>query len=126
MMKKYACVFTVIFMLLSGCMQAFAFDESSIYTDFRLYRAKVYVCDTDNNEIVLKGVSPMNVMDGIAGARDIEYRAIGVNTSALYEKNGNRVSLDVINGYLLDLDAKVLVGRCGYGYRVLYLEIQNG
>ena len=100
-----------------------AFDENNIYTDYKFYRAKVYVCDTDNSEIVLKNVTAVNRMDGLLGARDIEYRALGVNSSALFEKDGNKLSLEVINGYLLDREALVLVGRCGYGYKVLYLEI---
>ena len=122
MTKRLICIFLVV-LTVFACIPSLAYDSNSIYTDFKFYRARVYVCDTEKKEIVLKNVSPLNVMDGMTGARDIEYRAIGVNTVALFEKNGNKLSLDVINGYLLDMDALVLVGRCGYGYRVLYLEV---
>ena len=123
MRKKLIAAAVCAVLTVLACVPCAAFDEKNIYTDFKFYKAKVYVCDTNNREIVLKDVTAVNRMDGLLGARDIEYRAIGVNDSALFEKDGNKLSLEIINGYLLDREALVLVGRCGYGYRVLYLEI---
>ena len=65
----------------------------------------------------------MNISDGNAGAQALEYKAVKINQGNMFEQDGKKLTFDVINGYLLDRSATVLVGRCKRGYRVLYLCI---
>lgn len=102
---------------------ALTVDADSIYTEYKFYTANVYVCDTSTGEIILRNVKPMNISDGNAGAQALEYKAVKINRGNMFEQDGKKLTFDVINGYLLDRSATVLVGRCKRGYRVLYLCI---
>lgn len=121
MKKKLCCLIFALTVFVSG-ITAFAADPKMIFTDVRYYTARIYVCDTQNTEAVILNVVPINKSVNYALTKDIEYRAIPINPDNIYGSKGQKLSLETINGYLLDSNVKVLIGKCGYGYRILYME----
>lgn len=121
MFAKFVCFLTALTLIFS-CMTGFAVAPEDIYTEYTFYSATVYICDTENQQIILRNVKPQNPMDGLVGARSIEYNAVGVNSNCIFDKNGQSVSLETVNGNLLDIEATVLVGKSRRGQRVLYIS----
>ena len=112
--------------LLASIMSAlyitgFAIAPEDIYIEYTFYTASVYICDTENQRVILRNVKPVNPRDGLVGARSIEYTAVGINKNCIYDKSGSRVSLETVNGALLDITATILVGKSARGRRVLYI-----
>ena len=112
----------IILMLSFSAISVYAVEAEKIYTEYKFYSATVYVCDVENSRIILRNVKPENFMDGLLGAREIEYRAVDVNENCLFDKNGNKLTLEQINGAFLDVEATVLTGRNKSGQRVLYIK----
>ncbi len=121
MKKKLFCLLIAI-TVLWGSTTAFAADSKMIFSDVRYYTARIYVCDTQNTEAVILNVVPINGNVNLALTKDIEYRSLPVFKDNIYGSKGQKLSLETINGYLLDSTVKVLIGKCGYGYRILYME----
>lgn len=121
MKKRFFSLF-ITFILAFGCITASAADSKMIFTDLKYYTARIYVCDTQNNEAILLNVVPLNGSYNINLTREIEYRALPLSTGNVYGSKGQPLSMSVINGYLLDSPVKVLIGKCGYGYRILCME----
>ena len=121
-MKKKLYSLLIAAAVFFGSTTAFAADSKMLFSDVRYYTARIYVCDTQNKEAVILNVTPLNKGANFALTQDIEYRALPLNVDNIYGSKGQKLSLETINGYLLDSTVKVLVGKCGYGYRILYME----
>ncbi|MBR5155111.1 MAG: hypothetical protein IKW62_01330 [Clostridia bacterium] len=121
-MKKRLFSIIAAILITFQSVSAFAADYKMIFNDIRYYNATIYVCDTQNNAAILLNVVPTNGSYNINLTRDIEYRAIGLNINNIYGSKGQKLTMNVINGYLLDSPVKVLVGKNGYGYRILCME----
>lgn len=121
MRKKFLCMLAA-FIVLFNSMSAFAIDSKMIFTDVKYYTAKIYVCDTQNSQAILLNVVPTNGSYNINLTRDIEYRALPLSVDAVYGSKGQKLTMEVINGYLLDSPVKVLIGKNGYGYKILCME----
>ncbi len=121
MFVRSVCVLMAV-MLIFPFATGFTAAPEDIYTEYTFYTASVFVCDPGNKQIILRNVKPLNPMDGLVGARSIEYNAVGINQNCIYNKKGERVSLETVNGSLLDTVATVLVGKSKRGQRVLYVE----
>lgn len=119
-MKKLLCAAIFAAVLASCC--AYAQESSLIYTEYKTYKANVYVCDSENRQIILQNVSPAKPADMLT-ARSLEYIAIPVNPNGMYEQDGRQLTFDIINEFLLDREATVVVGRCAGGFRVVYMSI---
>ncbi len=111
--------------LVFGSAPSFAMDANAIYTNMALYTANVYVCDSVNRTIVLKGVSTWQTDDVAQEMQSaIEYTEIPITHRALFNKDGASISLQNINESCLDQRAQVLVARSGYGYKVIWFHMQ--
>ncbi len=121
-MKKQIVCFLIAIICLSSGIFVNAQDENYIFAEYKCYKANVYVCDTEHNQIILRNVLPIRIGESPQSARHLEYTAIDVSSCGLYDKKGNKLTLDFINGNLLDSRATVLVGVNGYGYTVVYLK----
>ncbi len=121
MKKRLLSIIAAILIAFNGA-SVFAADSKMIFTDLKYYTARIYVCDTQNNMAVLLNVVPVNGSFNINLTRDIEYRALPLSVGNVFGSKGQQLTLDVINGYLLDSTVKVLIGKNGYGYRILCME----
>lgn len=119
-MKKLFCAVLVAVMLC--CVPSYAAAEGNIYTEYKVFKASVYVCDTENGLIILRNVKAQKLSDGDT-ARALEYTAVPINPNGMFEQNGSKLTAEVVNGYLLDREATVFVGKSRGGYRVVYLNI---
>lgn len=123
--RKVTAGIAVFCVLLFGTVSAFAIDANAVYTDMALLTANVYVCDSVNRTVVLKGVSTWqtdDVAQEIQAA--IEYTEIPITHRALYSRDGSPISLQNINELCLDQRAQVLVARNGYGCKVVWFRMQ--
>lgn len=120
MMKKLFCavMLSAVLAMLPVCAAA----NGGVYTEYKVFKANVYVCDIENNLIILRNVKAQKLSDGDA-ARALEYTAIPFNTSGMFEQSGNRLTAELVNEYLLDREASIVVGKNVWGYRVVYLNI---
>lgn len=121
MQKKIFCILLILIVAFN-CITAFAIDSKMIFTDVKYYTAKIYVCDTQNSKAILLNVVPTNGSYNFNLTREIEYKALPLSTGAVYGSKGQKLTMDVINGYLLDSPVKVMIGKNGYGYKILQME----
>ncbi len=122
-MKKR--LLSIIIALIVCCfdISVFAIDQKAVFTDVKYYTAKIYVCDTQNSDAILLNVVPSNGNYSLSAVKDIEYRALPISSGRIYGTKGQKLSMEVVNGYLLDNPVKVMIGKNGYGYSILYMEL---
>ncbi len=121
MKKKILSIIAVILITFQS-ISVFAADSKMIFNDLKYYSAKIYVCDTQNNAAILLNVMPIMGSYNINLTRDIEYCSIPLSVGNVYGSKGQKLTMNVINGYLLDSQVKVLIGKNGYGYKILCVE----
>lgn len=122
-MKKKLVIVIASVILFCHSLSVCATDAKTIFTDINYYTAKIYVCDTQNNEAILLGVNPSNPALNSNLAKEIEYRALPIAVNRIFGTKGQKLSMSVVNGYLLDSPVRVLVGKNAYGYKILYMEL---
>jgi len=120
MRKILSAVLTMI--LLFTSVQCFAVAPEDLYTEYKFYTASVYICNPENQTVILRNVKPVNAMDGLVNARAIEYTEVRINKNCIFDKNGKRLSLEDVNGGFLDIETKVLTGKNRNGQRVLCIS----
>lgn len=125
MKKKVFGALLAAVILCFGTASVFAVDKNLIYTDMQIYTARIYVCDTEKNRAVLVNVAPLKNPYSLNQASHIEYKALPINTDMIIGSKGQKLSMEVVNGYLLDKTVTVLVGSCGYGYRIAYMGFED-
>ncbi len=121
-MKKRLLSVLLLFIMLCEGVTAFAFDSKALYTELRYFRAKIYVCDTKNQEAILVNVNMQNGLSNPELTKDIEYTAIPIASETVFSLKGEKLSLEFVNEYLLDSTVRVLVGKNGYGYKILSMN----
>ena len=121
-MKKASLVFLTFCIILSSTLNAFALDSKTIFKDATYYNAKIYVCDTQNKEAVLLEVNPLTYTQGYFSGGELEYKALPIVESRIFDSNGKKLSMSMVNGYFLDSSVKVLIGKNEYGYKILYMQ----
>ncbi len=124
-MKKASLVFLTFCIIFSSTLNAFALDSKMIFNDVSYYNAKIYVCDTQNKEAVLLGVTPLTYTPGYFSASELEYKAVPIVESRIFDSNGQKLSMSTVNGYLLDSSVKVLIGKNEYGYKILHMQFYD-
>ncbi|MBR5613746.1 MAG: hypothetical protein IKW64_00400 [Clostridia bacterium] len=123
MRKKFLCL-TSAFLVLFASFTAYAKDPKLIYTDYKMYTARIFVCDTANKKAVLVNVAPIKNPYTLNQAPYLEYQALPVNTENVIGSKGQKLSLETVNGYLLDSQVSVLVGKNAYGYKIVYMQFR--
>ncbi len=121
MKKRLLSIIAAVFITLQST-SVFAADSKMVFSDLKYYNARIFVCDTRNNAAVLLNVVPVGGSFNINLTRDIEFRSLPLSLGNVFGSKGQNLSLEVINGYLLDSTVKVLIGKNGYGYRILYMQ----
>ncbi len=121
MKKRIFSIFAAAFIALQS-VSVFAADSKLLFYELKYYTAKIYVCDTQNNKAVLVNVVPVGGSYNINYTRDLEYNAIPLSTGNIYDSKGQNITMSAVNGYLLDSSVRVLIGKNGYGNRILSME----
>ena len=121
-MRKKLLSLMVVFLIVVGSSSTYAAASKSTYTEFKFYTARIFVCDTTNNQAVLVNVAPIKNPYSLNQAPHIEYKALPINTGLVIGSKGQNLTLDTVNGYLLDSKVDVLVGKNGYGYKIVYMK----
>ncbi|MBQ2932097.1 MAG: hypothetical protein IJE62_04550 [Clostridia bacterium] len=109
-------------MIFSSTLTSFALDPKMIFKDAAYYNAKIYVCDTQNKEAVLLGVSPLTYTPGYFSGSELEYKALPITESRIVGADGQKYSMSMVNGYLLDSSVRVLIAKNEYGYKILHMQ----
>ena len=121
MKKKLFGIFAAFVIAIQG-VSVSAADSKLIFNDVKYYTARIFVCDTQNNKAVLVNVIPVGGTFNINYTRDLEFNAIPLSTGNIYGSKGQNLTMSTVNGYLLDSQVKVLIGKNGYGNRILSME----
>ncbi len=121
MKKKLFSIVAAVFIVLQST-SVFAADSKLIFNELKYYTARIYVCDTQNNKAILVNVIPVGGSYNINYTRDLEYNAIALSTGNIYGSKGQKLTMSTVNGYLLDSPVRVLIGKNGYGNRILSME----
>lgn len=121
MRKKLFCLVAAFLLVFGNCVP-YAAASKTTYTEFKFYTARIFVCDTTNNQAVLVNVAPIKNPYSLNQAPHVEYKALPINTELVIGSKGQKLSLDTVNGYLLDSKVDVLVGKNGYGYKIVYMK----
>lgn len=121
MRKKLLCLAVAFLLSLGNCI-SYAAASNTIYTEFKFYTARIFVCDTENKQAVLVNVAPIKNPYSLNQAPHLEYTALPLNTELVIGSKGQKLSLDTVNGYLLDSKVDVLVGKNGNGYKIVYMK----
>jgi hypothetical protein len=122
-MRRIFLAILFCFTLLCQSVLVYAGDSKMIFTDIKYYSAKIFVCDTKNTEAILLNVVPLSSGYSLNAVKDIEYTALPITEKRIYGTKGQVVPMSVVNGYLLDSPVKVMIGKNGYGYKILQMEL---
>ena len=121
-MKKRVLCLCLLFVFSICNFGVFAEKNDKIYTEIKCYKARLFVCDTENEKIILVNVAPVNNPNMLNQAPHLEYTALDVCKELIFGSKGQNLTLDVINGYLLDSMVTMLVGKNNYGYKILSIQ----
>lgn len=121
MKKKLFSIFAVVLITFQSILVSAA-DSKLIFNDIKYYTARIYVCDTQNSKAILVNVIPVGGSYNINYTRDLEYNAIPISAGNIYGSKGQKLTMGTVNGYLLDSQVRVLIGKNGYGNRILSME----
>ncbi len=121
-MKKRLLIIFAVFVIVVQSTCVFAADSKLIFDNVKYYTARIFVCDTQYNKAILVNVIPVGGSFNINYTRDLEFNAIPLSTGNIYGSKGQKLTMDTVNGYLLDSQVRVMIGKNGYGNRILSME----
>ncbi len=122
-MKKRIAAFTFALIVIFQSVSAFAADSNMIFTKVDYFSAKIYVCDTESGEAILKNVIPVTGIRNEEVTAEFEYCALPLNVKGIFDLQGNLLTMEQVNATKLDAPVRVLVAKNGYGNRILRMDI---
>ncbi len=125
-MKKFILALAAVFALTIFPANAFAAENSEVlYNEIGIFNARVYVCDDDAGTVILKSVDPFYLTSEMLSiAYEAEYTEIPIKES-LIQIGSMFTDLKTVNGYMLDRDAVVVIGRNSKGLKILYMRFEQ-
>lgn len=125
MVKKLTAAATACILLIVS-MTAFAdSDPNLLFTELGMYSGVLYFCDSTQNTVVLKSVQPVYQAEGAewskTTAAEAEYKELALAPVSLTLQDGTALEPIDLNVYA-DSYVKVLIGRNGYGLKILSLK----
>lgn len=123
-MRKRFCCLIIAVLIMFGNISVYAADSNLIFTDYTVYTARVFVYDTSNDQVVLVNVAPIKNPYSLNQAPHIEYKALPVYPDLIFGSKGQRLTPETINGFLLDSTVTVVVGKNGYGYKIVFMQFK--
>ena len=122
MRKRLAALFAALIVIFQS-ITSFAFDENMIFTKIDYFSAKIYVCDTESGEAILKNVMPVTGIRNEEVTGELEYCAIPLNLKGIYDLKGNLITMEQVNESKLDAPVRVLIAKNAYGNRILRMDV---
>ena len=118
--KVWAAVLVVI--MLMPATNSFAVTQ---YFSMDFYTGNIYLANDETNSVIIKNVRKNNYL--IAEEPDIglEYSDLPIIKENVFSKNGEKLSFDTINTYLLDQKVSFIVARGPAKVRILYMEFTD-
>ncbi len=115
-MKKLCLILTLIILILSTS----AFCEPFHHMDF--YVGNIYLANEETNSVIIKNVRKQNGFMAEEIAFDLEYTDISIIAENIFSKNGERLSFETINTYLLDQRVTFIAAGNSEKIKILYME----
>ena len=122
-MRKRLAAFIAALIVIFQSISAFAADSNMIFTRVDYFSAKIYVCDTESGEAILKNVMPITGIRNEEATRELEYCAIPLNIKGVYDLKGNLITMEQVNASKLDAPVRVLIAKNAYGNRILRMDV---
>ena len=122
MRKKFAALIAALVVIFQS-ISVFAADSNMIFTKIDYFSAKIYVCDTESGEAILKNVISVTGIRNDKVTAELEYCALPINVKGIYDLKGNLITMEQVNASKLDAPVRVLVAKNGYGNRILRMAV---
>ncbi len=115
-MKKL-CLFLTLILLL---VHASAFAEPFHNMDF--YTGNIYLANEETNSVIIKNVRKQNSFIAEEIPFSIEYTDLPIIGQNMFSKDGERLSFETINTYLLDQRVTFIAAGNSEKIKILYME----
>lgn len=122
MKKRILAALILVTFLLSGSV--FAVGEDRLFGGFKMYTGTVWLVNDEDNTVILQNVKTKNIYGQEVIVPDLIYKAISIIPQNIFYKDGQPLSFDAINDYLLDSKVTFVAAVNAYEYKVLYMEVQ--
>ena len=122
MKKRILAALILVTFLMSGSV--FAVGEDRLFGGFKMYTGTVWLVNDEDNTVILQNVKTKNIYGQEMIVPDLIYKAISIIPQNIFYKDGQPLSFDAINDYLLDSKVTFVAAVNAYEYKVLYMEVQ--
>lgn len=115
-MKKLCLVLTLILLLVSASVFAEPFHNMDFYT------GNIYLANDETSSVIIKNVRKQNGF--IAGeiTFSLEYTDLPIIAENIFSKDGEHLSFETINTYLLDQRVTFIAAGNSEKIKILYME----
>ena len=118
-MKKLFLVLTLILLI----VQCSVFAEPFHNMDF--YMGNIYLANEETGSVIIKNVRKQNAFMAEEIAFSLEYTDLPIIAQNIFSKDGERLSFETINTYLLDQRVTFIAAGNSEKIKILYMEFIN-
>lgn len=121
--KRFLTLFIISIYLLSS-ISVFAVPPENQFFDYKLYTGTIWLLNDETNCVILQNVKTKNDFGVEKNALELEYKEIPIVPQNIFFSDGEQLSFETVNAYMLDRKVTFIAARNAYYYKVLYMEIQ--
>lgn len=115
-MKKLYVILTLILLIVQG----YAFCEPFHNIDF--YVGNIYLANEETSSVIIKNVRKQNSFMAEEIAFSLEYTDLPIIGQNIFSKDGERLSFETVNTYLLDQRITFIAAGNSEKIKILYME----
>lgn len=121
-MKKILSILICAVIVFSGSV--FAEENTAVFHDFKMYTGTVWLLDDEDSSVILKNVRTKNTFGREEIVMELEYTKVPIIAGNVFSAEGEALSVEQVNTYLLDSKVTFIAAQNESGYKVLYMEIE--
>ena len=114
-MKKFCLFLTLIILTLSSSAFAELFHNMDFYT------GNLYLANDETSSVIIKNVRKQNAFMAEEIAFSLEYTDLPIIAENIFSKDGERLSFETINTYLLDQRVTFIAAGNSEKIKILYM-----
>lgn len=121
--KRFLTLFITLIFLLSG-INAYAVPVENQFFDYMFCTGTVWLLNDETNCVILQNVKTKNSFGVEENVMELEYKEIPIISQNIFFSDGEQLSFETVNTYMLDRKVSFIAARNAYYYKVLYMEIK--
>ena len=122
--KLIITILTAVLVLLSGQALCFAQGED-IFMSYDFYTGTVYLVNDETSSVIFQNVKKFNLNGTGENALELEYSDLPVIKDNVFSAQGEKLSFDTINTYLLDQKVIFMAARNPERIKIIYMEFKE-